>query len=1033
MNPTPTAREIFIELLNQVPPAQWDERLDEVAGSDSALRHRVRALLAAHADPGSFLQRPVMEGLAPAFDVNSDKELHGAVIDRYTLIEPIGEGGFGVVYLAEQKEPLKRQVALKVIKPGMDSMQVIARFEAERQALALMDHPNIAKVLDGGTTLAGRPYFVMELVKGVPITDYCDRCQLTIRERLELFADVCRAVQHAHQKGVIHRDLKPSNILVAMTDGEHAPKVIDFGVAKAIGKKLTTHTLHTGFSQMIGTPAYMSPEQAELRPIDVDTRADVYSLGVLLYELLTGTTPLSKERFIEASFDELRRIIREEDPPRPSTRVSTLAAGEATTIIECRRLDSRQFAQQLRGELDWIVLLALEKDRRRRYESPGVLAADIQRYLDNEPVLACPPSRAYHVKKLLSRHRGLAAAVCAIITALSIGLVIATYAFFLADKRRVSAERASSQAQTIAQALNEMLESADPSKGNASDYTVRAMLDEFADTLDGQLNDDPQVECTLRHTIGRAYFHLGLPRTSEPHLRRALALCEGDSQLPEARILTDLAELLIHSFIELGPAASANGGAPSTNVLADPENLVRKAIKIYRNRGKTGPELANSLCVLGWILYHRSGGVGTNTDNKGEAETALREGIAIVENRTDKRSQIVKGRLFVHLAFTLWRRGAKEEARAVAKDSLRLLRDNSPHDRHMRWALLANGIRNLRERPSEAEFNLREAIRFEEHMIGSVQYETLHLLMTAMFSQGRISEAFDVARDTAIDPRATSHPTFGRTRKVVGYHYLGLGDFENAERQSRIAVEHGMSHFDHIHSATIDARLQLAQALTSQDDSEKQIRAQEIFARLLPIAREGSQTDDEPYIYSYTYIVGSLESPSSEDVKRALEVNRRVREQRLSSVHRLRNLYAGALVQNQAGNAEEAKALLQEVLEMPSSYGWWGMGADPAYFILRNAEDDLTRMLLSSANEVEAEQVYRDAITRRGLDTRPDQFQIVFAKHRLARFLLAQGKSEEARELLVAVQASLASAPDCLEWLKKRTQQDIASAEEQLE
>ena len=797
----PNAREIFIELLNQVPPAQWDERLDEVAGTDVALRDRVRALLAAHANPGSFLQRPAVEEVTFTSDVDLDSELPSAVIDRYTLIEPIGEGGFGVVYLAEQKEPLKRQVALKVIKPGMDSKQVISRFEAERQALAMMDHPNIAKVLDAGTTKSGRPYFVMEVVKGVPITDYCDRCQLTIRERLELFSDVCSAVQHAHQKGVIHRDLKPSNVLVAMIDGKHAPKVIDFGVAKAIGQKLTTHSLHTGFSQMIGTPAYMSPEQAELRPIDIDTRSDVYSLGVLLYELLTGTTPQSKERFVEATFDELRRIIREEDPPRPSTRVSTLAVGEATTIIECRRIDSKQFARELRGELDWIVLLSLEKDRRRRYESPGVLAADIQRYLDNEPVLACPPSLVYHVKKLMSRHRSLATAVGGIIAALSIGLVIATYAFFLAEKRRGSAERASSQAQTIAQALNEMLESADPSKGKASDYTVHSMLDEFSDTLDGRFSNDPRVECTLRHTIGRAYFHLGLPRASEPHLRRALSLSEGDPQLPEARILTDLAEMLIHSFIELGPGPTGEGGVPSTNVLADPENLVRKAIETYRDRGETSPELANSLCLLGWILYHRSGGVGVNVDNKGEAEAALREGIEIVENRTDKRSQIVKGRLFVHLAFALWRRGAKEEANVLAEDSLRLLRDHSPRDRQMRWALLADGIRNLRESPEEAEVNLREAIQFEEHMIGSVQYETLHLLMTAMFSQGRISEALSVARETANNPRATSHPTFGRTRRVVGYHYLGLGDFENAERQSRIAFEHGIAHFDQEHFA----------------------------------------------------------------------------------------------------------------------------------------------------------------------------------------------------------------------------------------
>jgi WD40 repeat protein len=327
-------------------------------------------------------------------------------------LEEIGEGGFGIVFMAEQTEPVRRKVALKVLKPGMDTRQVVARFEAERQALALMDHPNIARVLDGGQTAGGRPYFVMDLVKGLPITEYCDQGRLALRERLELFVSLCQAVQHAHQKGIIHRDLKPSNVLVTLHDGKPLVKVIDFGIAKALGQQLTDKTLFTGFAQMVGTPLYMAPEQAALSDVDVDTRSDVYSLGVLLYELLTGTTPFEKDRLKELSLDELRRIIREEEPPRPSTRLSTVAQA-ATTASENRHSDPRKLSRLVRGELDWIVMKALEKDRGRRYESASALAADVQRYLADEQVQACPPSAWYRFRKFARRKRSaLAVAAC---------------------------------------------------------------------------------------------------------------------------------------------------------------------------------------------------------------------------------------------------------------------------------------------------------------------------------------------------------------------------------------------------------------------------------------------------------------------------------------------------------------------------------------------------------------------------------------------------------------------------------------------
>jgi len=364
---------------------------------------------------GSFLEAPACDPSATGEFTPSPEdeqretllitERPGTVIGPYKLLEQIGEGGMGLVFVAEQERPVKRRVALKIIKPGMDSRQVIARFEAERQALAMMDHQNIAKVHDGGTTPEGRPYFVMELVKGTPITGYCDTHRLTTHQRLELFLGLCRAVQHAHQKGIIHRDIKPSNVLVSVQDVTPVFRVIDFGIAKATGCQLTDKTVYTAFAQMVGTPLYMSPEQAGLSDQYVDTRSDVYALGVLLSELLTGTTPFDSETLKKAGYDEMRRMIREDEPPRPSARLSTMEQARLSTIAQQRGLEPHHLTGHLRGELDWIVMKALEKDRNRRYESASAFAADVQRYLDDEPVLACPPSAGYRLRKFARRNR----------------------------------------------------------------------------------------------------------------------------------------------------------------------------------------------------------------------------------------------------------------------------------------------------------------------------------------------------------------------------------------------------------------------------------------------------------------------------------------------------------------------------------------------------------------------------------------------------------------------------------------------------
>ncbi len=414
-------RDIFIAALQRRDAADRQAFLAEACGSDSDLREQVEALLCEHEQLGSFLEAPASSPVATAEERVAGQP--GTVIGPYKLLEQIGEGGFGVVFMAEQQR-LRRKVALKLIKPGMDSKQVIARFEAERQALALMDHPNIARVLDAGTTDNGQPFFVMELVKGMPITQFCDERRLTTQERLKLFVSVCQAVQHAHQKGVIHRDLKPSNVLVTLHDGTPVPKVIDFGIAKAVGQQVTDKTFFTGFAQMVGTPLYMSPEQAALSSLDVDTRSDVYALGVLLYELLTGNTPFDSETLRRAGYDEMRRIIRENEPPKPSTRLSTLEKASLSIVAECRGVQPHNLGQLVRGELDWIVMRALEKDRQQRYESASAFAADVKRHLEGEPVQACPPSAAYRLRKFARRNKVALATVGLVTAALLTGTAV---------------------------------------------------------------------------------------------------------------------------------------------------------------------------------------------------------------------------------------------------------------------------------------------------------------------------------------------------------------------------------------------------------------------------------------------------------------------------------------------------------------------------------------------------------------------------------------------------------------------------------
>jgi tetratricopeptide (TPR) repeat protein/tRNA A-37 threonylcarbamoyl transferase component Bud32 len=529
-------RSIFVAALDLDDPAERAAYLDRSCTGDTDLRQRVERLLQAHAAAGSFLRAPAVavettDGPAPETILPPPaSEGPGSRLGPYTLLDKLGEGGMGAVYLAEQEHPVRRRVALKVIKPGMDSAPVVARFEQERQALALMDHPHIARVFDAGTTDAGRPFFVMELVKGVPITRYCDEHRCGLRERLELFVLVCNAVQHAHHKGIVHRDLKPSNVLVTRSDDRPVPKVIDFGIAKALDQRLTDKTVHTGLGQIIGTLEYMSPEQARLDALDVDTRSDVYALGVLLYELLTGSTPFERPRLHGAGLDEALRIIREEEPVAPGRR-HTGAAPAALRIAHFR-------------ELDWIVMKCLDKDPGRRYATANALAQDVQHYLRDEPVVAGPPSAGYRLRKFARRHRGWLAAAAALAVTLVLGSAVSLWEAVRATRAEKAvrqerdaavAERARADEEAaIARAISDfvtrdILRQAGPGhQGSAThnpdrDLKVRTALDRAAQNIAGKFSGRPRVEAALRDAIGSAYWELGEADRAVAQLEAAVA------------------------------------------------------------------------------------------------------------------------------------------------------------------------------------------------------------------------------------------------------------------------------------------------------------------------------------------------------------------------------------------------------------------------------------------------------------------------------------------------------------------------------
>ena len=799
-------------------------------GPDTCLRQQVDQMLQDHGEAGCFLSTNALDTSECHHALPA--EAAGAMIGRYKLLEQIGEGGCGVVWMAEQTQPVRRRVALKVIKLGMDTRQVIARFEAERQALALMDHPNISKVLDAGATGTGRPYFVMELVRGIKITDYCDRNHLPTGDRLALFNQVCQAIQHAHLKGIIHRDIKPSNILVTLHDGVPVPRVIDFGISKATtGQRLTDKTLFTSFEQFIGTPAYMSPEQAQMSGLDIDTRSDIYSLGVLLYELLTGRTPFDAKNLMAAGLDAMRRIIREEEPVRPSTCLSTMLAADQTTVARQHHTETRKLTHYLRGDLDWIVMKALEKDRTRRYETASALALDIQSHLKNEPVLARPPSTGYRFRKLVRRNRLAVFSASAVIIALVAGLGVASRMFIRekqarerslaaeqeqgrlrekAEKQERKAVAEATKSRQVAQLLTDMLQGVNLSVALGRDTKLlKDILDESAVHIAQELKEQPEVEADMRTIVGEVFRKLeDWDRAREMH-QKALAIRKslfGNENKEVAASLHNLANTL--PFVEsevmnrealalrrklLGnehedvaeSLVSLTLNQRMQNKFVEGEIFGREAVAITRKCfGNEHPRLASSLLELASVVGHQG--------RAAESEKIHREVLAMRRKLLGEiRPEVAES--YSHLTDVTEQQSKWEEAIVFARQSLEIYRKLLGGDHPIIEDLLgriglflANG-----DRVAEAEATFREALALKRKRIGDDHHSVAVLMQNIgemLIRQKKKPEAETIYRESLAIYRkldGNEHQNVAESQVELSRIIESTGKFSEAEAMLR--------------------------------------------------------------------------------------------------------------------------------------------------------------------------------------------------------------------------------------------------------
>ncbi len=928
---------------SELPPEQRSAFLDAQCGGDVALRAEVESLLRSLDQAGQFLSSPTSDVPAqpPATVLKGSAripspidESAGTRIGPYKLLQLIGEGGFGTVFMAEQEKPVVRKVALKIIKLGMDTRQVVARFEQERQALAMMDHANIARVFDAGATETGRPFFVMELVKGDPIVEYCDKNNLSIEDRLELFAQVCNAVQHAHTKGIIHRDIKPSNILVSTQDGRPHTKVIDFGIAKATASKLTEKTLFTEMKQLIGTPEYMSPEQAEGN-LDIDTRTDVYSLGVLLYELLTGTTPFSARELRSAAYAEIQRIIREVEPPKPSTRLSN-NTDTIASVAANRRTEPRKLGTLVRGELDWIVMKALEKDRQRRYETANGLATDVRRYLSGEAVVAAPPSAVYRARKFVRRNRVMVMASSAVALALVLGLAGTAWQANRAaaqrddaiaaregeKQQRLAAEVERSKADKIAEFMSEMLKGVGPSVARGRDITMlKEMMDAAAARIDnGDLRDSPDAELRLRNTIGDSYRELALydaaQRMHEPALALARSMHSGDhadtvtaiTSLAMLRLARgDLAgaESLFRESLEmtqrLSPGDRLNLAIELSNLAsvlnrrgnrAAAESLARESLAMRRRLfAPDSIEVAEGLSGLASILGNR--------DDLASAESLYREALGVYQRHyTADHPDIALA--LNNVAAVVQSRGDLAGAEALYREALAIRRRLHPND-HPDVAMSLNNLASVqsdRSNFADAEVLYREALAIRQRLFSGDHPNvatSLNNVGSVLQDQGKLDEAEPLYRQAlAMNQRLYQgdHARIATSLNSLAYLLRERGDLAAAEPLYRQSLEMRQRLYGADHSSIVTSLNNLATVLYTRGDV---VGAQALFQQALDMTRRlnpGDHPDVALALNNLATLLQDTDLTRAEPLLReAMEIRRRVlgpdNPQSLQSAHKL--------------------------------------------------------------------------------------------------------------------------------------------------
>ncbi|MFB3431295.1 MAG: tetratricopeptide repeat protein [Phycisphaerales bacterium] len=898
----------------------------------------------------------------------ASSESAGDQIGHYRLLEPLGEGGFGTVWAAEQREPIKRRVALKIIKLGMDTRQVIARFEAERQALAMMDHPNIAKVFDAGATGTGRPYFVMELVKGVPIVEYCDREKLDTEARLDLFVKTCNAIQHAHQKGIIHRDIKPSNVLVTLHDGRPVPKVIDFGIAKATNQELTDKTIYTQHRQMIGTPAYMSPEQAEMSGLDIDTRSDIYSLGVLLYEMLTGTTPFSNEELNSAGLEGMMRMIRDVEPHKPSTRLSSLGDA-ATQAAERRKADVQKLGLLLRGDLDWIVMKCLEKDRTRRYDTASGLAADIDRHLNDEPVSASPPSTGYRLRKFVKRNKGQVAAGGLVAALLVLGIIGTSWGMAWAIDEK---ERADEQARlATAAAASERIakQEAEQNAQRAIEQAERAEAAEAEATSRAeelQLVADFQAE------------QLGAiePQVMGANLRRSLidAAAEGEREAVDEALasinftniaMTTLEENIFEPTIE------------AIDTQFEDQPLVRAQLL---------HAVASTLADLGLLDLATS---------PLERAVAIRRSVLGFEHSETLQS-------LNSFAVLLGNQGKFDEAEPLLRENLEISRRVLGDDHPETLATVGSlGVLLLeQDKLEEAEPYLREQLDRSRRLWGNDDLETLeslHGLGVLLFYQGRYDEAEPFIRESLETSRrllGDEHSTTLSRMGDLGWLYMTQGRFETAESLFRESIETTRRVLGDEHPDTLQSIGNLGSLFLLQDEPD----AADPLVREVLETRRRVLGNRHPDTLISMMEMGSLRR-SQGNFREAESYFREVlamRRQVLGDEHRdtlsaIRSL--GALLRSQ-GRLEEAEPLLREAVRTARRVH------GDAHPITLTFVNSLGVLLSAQGRPDEAEPYYREILERMREDLGDEHPATVTTVRNLAIALDAQGKYAEAEPLL---------------------------------